>query len=275
MNSLKKSFKSSPKYSIKWNNYFEIYENLFKRFKNKKITLVEVGIGNGGSLFMWRSYFGKKAKIIGIELNPEAKKLERNGFKIHIGDQSNPDFWKNFYKKVGKIDILIDDGGHTNLQQITTLMESINHINPNGIIVVEDTHTSFMKDKGFKNPSKFSFINFTLMIVEILHRRNPMIKKKLNNLSKLINSIEYFDSITVVNIAKKKLIKSKNLENNKKLRIFFDDFRFKKEISKTKTNINKMNFFLNLFKKKISRRSYFYRIYENILIKKYINNIKK
>ena len=275
MNSLKKSFKSSPKYSIKWNNYFEIYENLFKRFKNKKITLVEVGIGNGGSLFMWRSYFGKKAKIIGIELNPEAKKLEGNGFKIHIGDQSNPDFWKNFYKKVGKIDILIDDGGHTNLQQITTLMESINHINPNGIIVVEDTHTSFMKDKGFKNPSKFSFINFTLMIVEILHRRNPMIKKKLNNLSMLINSIEYFDSITVFNIAKKKLIKSKNLENNKKLRIFFDDFRFKKEISETKTNINKMNYFLDLFKKKISRRSYLYRIYENSLINKYIKNIKK
>ena len=154
-------------------------------------------------------------------------------------------------------------------------MESINHIKHDGMIVVEDTHTSFMKNKGFKNPSKFSFINFTLSIVETLHRRNPMIKKKLNNLSKLINSIEYFDSITVVNIAKKKLIKSKNLENNKKLRIFFDDFRFKKEISKTKTNINKMNFFLNLFKKKISRRSYLYRFYENNLINKYIKEIKK
>ena len=73
MKNLKRSFKSSPKYSIKWSNYFEIYENLFKRFVNKKITLVEVGIGNGGSLFMWRNYFGKKAKIIGIELNPEVK----------------------------------------------------------------------------------------------------------------------------------------------------------------------------------------------------------
>ena len=272
---LKKFFQTSPRYSIKWNNYFNIYENLFKKFINKKIKIVEVGIGDGGSLFMWKYFFGQKAKIIGIEQNPEAKKLKKYGFQIFIGDQSNPIFWKNFYKKVGKIDILIDDGGHTNLQQITTLMESINHINPNGIIVVEDTHTSFMKDKGFKNPSKFSFINFTLMIVETLHRRNPMIKKKLNNLSKLINSIEYFDSITVVNIAKKKLIKSQNLENNKKLRIFFDDFRFKKGISNTKTNIKKMNYFLDFFKKKISRRSYLYRIYENSLINKYIKNIKK
>ena len=81
MKNLKKSFQSSPKYSIKWSNYFEIYENLFKRFEKKKITLVEVGIGNGGSLFMWRNYFGNRAKVIGVELNPEAKKLEKKWFQ--------------------------------------------------------------------------------------------------------------------------------------------------------------------------------------------------
>ena len=273
MKNLIKSFKSSPKYSIKWNNYFEIYDSLFKRFKNRKITLVEVGIGNGGSLFMWRNYFGKKAKIVGIELNPEAKKLEKKGFKIFIGDQSNPDFWKNFYKKVGKIDILIDDGGHTNLQQITTLMESINHINYDGMIIVEDTHTSFMRDKGFKNPSKFSFINFSTSLIENLHRRNPMVKKELNYFSKIINSIEYYDSITVINFSKKKLIKSKNLENNQKLRVFFDDFRFsKKNFDK---NHKSSGFFLNLMRKKISKRSYLFRFYENILIKRYLKKIKK
>ena len=273
MNNLKKSFTSSPKYSIKWSNYFEIYENLFKRFKDKKITLVEVGIGNGGSLFMWRKYFGKKAKIIGVELNPEAKKLERNGFKIFIGDQSNPKFWENFYKKVGKVDILIDDGGHTNLQQITTFMESINHIKNGGMIIVEDTHTSFMKKKAFRNPSKFSFISFTSALIEAIHRRNPMVKKKINYLSKLIQSIEYYDSITVIKIAYKKLKKSKRLENNVKLRVYFDDFRYKKDNS----NINsiKTNFFFDFLKKNFSKRSYFYRIYENHLIKSYLKSIKR
>ena len=53
MKNIKKFFKSSPKYSIKWSNYFEIYQNLFKKFLNKNIILVEVGIGNGGSL--WKS----------------------------------------------------------------------------------------------------------------------------------------------------------------------------------------------------------------------------
>ena len=34
-------------------------------------------------------------------------------------------FLKKFYNKVGKIDILLDDGGHTDLQQIQTLISSI------------------------------------------------------------------------------------------------------------------------------------------------------
>ncbi len=273
MKKLKNSFKLSPKYSIKWSNYFEIYENLFKRFVNKKITLVEVGIGNGGSLFMWRNYFGKKARIIGVELNPKAKELEKKGFKIFIGDQSDPNFWKFFFRKIGKIDVLIDDGGHTNLQQVTTLMESIKYIKSGGMIVIEDTHTSYMRDKGFKNPSKFSFINFSLSIVEALHRRNPMIRKEMNYLSRLIHSIEYFDSITVFNIAKKTLTKSENLENNKKLRVYFDDFRFKKKMIK---NNSKQNSLLKSFiEKNISKRSYLYRIYENSKIKKYLKFIKK
>jgi len=143
MNKMLKSFKSSPYSSLKWSNYFEVYENVLSKFVGKKITLVEVGIGNGGSLFMWKKFLGKKAKIIGIELNPEAKKFEKYGFKIFAGDQSDPLFWRKFYKKNGKVDILIDDGGHTNLQQITTLMESIENINKDGAILIEDTHTSF------------------------------------------------------------------------------------------------------------------------------------
>ena len=102
MKKLLKSFKTSSKYSIKWSNYFEIYENILKKYINKKITLVEIGVGNGGSLLMWKNFLGKNANIIGVELNPEAKKLEKYGFKIFIGDQSNPNFWKSFYKKSKK-----------------------------------------------------------------------------------------------------------------------------------------------------------------------------
>ena len=74
--SIYKLFNKSKKYSIKWSSYFQVYEKIFSRYKNKKIKFVEIGVANGGSLYMWKKYFGKKAKIIGIDLNPRAKKLE-------------------------------------------------------------------------------------------------------------------------------------------------------------------------------------------------------
>ena len=112
-NNFKSLFYSSKLQSIKINSYFNIYESLFKEFKNKPITFVEVGIFGGGSLFMWKNYFHPKSRIIGIDLNPDSKSYEKYGFEIFIGDQQDENFWKKFYKKVGKIDILLDDGGHT------------------------------------------------------------------------------------------------------------------------------------------------------------------
>ena len=216
-----KLFKSSPKYSIKWDNYFNIYSNILKKFVNKKIIFVEVGVGNGGSLFMWKKFFGNKVRIIGIELNPEAKKLEKHGFEIFIGDQANPNFWKNFYKQVGKIDILLDDGGHKNIQQITTFMESIRYIKKGGKIIVEDTHTSFMKKKGFKNPSKYSFINFCFYLIENMHRSNPMLEKNLNYYSKRIKQINFYDSIVEIDITENKSLKYSQLLENNKTKILF------------------------------------------------------
>ena len=280
MKKLIKSFKTSPRYSIKWSNYFPVYENLFKKFVNKKIIFVEIGVGNGGSLFMWKKFFGSKARIIGIELNPDAKKLEKFGFEIFIGDQSDPLFWKKFYNKVGKIDVLLDDGGHKNIQQITTFMESYNHIKQNGIIVVEDTHTSYMKKKGFKNPSNYSFINFCNLIIENLHRRNPSINKNLNILSKKIESIYFYDSIVSINFGYKKFNKTNMLENNLRLRNYFIDFRHKgnfiKTLKKFEKSFGKLEESSIIYKiiRKLFHRNPLISLNEKRRIKKYQNLLK-
>ena len=70
-NNFKNLFYKSKLQSVKLNSYFDIYESLFKEFKNKPITFVEVGIFGGGSLFMWKKYFHPKSRIIGIDLKQE------------------------------------------------------------------------------------------------------------------------------------------------------------------------------------------------------------
>ena len=128
-----KIFKKSSLFSNKWSSYFSVYDKIFKPYKNKIITFVEIGVLNGGSLLMWKKYFSKNSTIIGIDLNPEAKKLEKYGFKIFIGNQTEKLFWKDFYKKIGKVDILLDDGGHKNLHQISTVHYSLSNIK-NGVL---------------------------------------------------------------------------------------------------------------------------------------------
>ena len=211
-----KYFKESKLHSSKGNIYFNIYDELFSKYRNKKITFVEIGVKWGGSLLMWKNFFGNDARIIGIDLYPETKKLEKHGLEIFIGDQSSDIFWKNFFSKVGKIDILLDDGGHTNENQILTLNNVINNVNDNGLIVIEDTASSY--DKRHFNPSKYSFISYSKFLIDDLYGKNEEKFKlqgvvKKNSLNDSIYSIKFFNSIVAFFIDKKKCVDKKNIMN--------------------------------------------------------------
>ena len=231
-------YKNLKRVSLKCDTYFQTYEEMFNKYVGKKITFVEVGVLQGGSLFMWKEYFGKDARIIGIDLHPNAKQLEKHGFEIFIGSQSDKNFWKDFYSKVGKIDILLDDGGHVNDQQIITLGESVHNINDDGIIVIEDVHTSYLKKFG--NPSKYSFINYSKYLVDVVNSRFPETKiKKNNDFRNKIHSISFYESIVALKINSKKSLESTVLRNNESESIKVADLRYSDYFPKVDSYLNK------------------------------------
>jgi hypothetical protein len=224
-NFIRKKFDESAYSSTKHSSYFHAYEKLFSKYVNKKITFVEVGILNGGSLFMWREYFGKEARIIGIDNNPKAKIWEDHGFEIFIGDQANPEFWNYFKKKIGTVDVLLDDGGHTDLQQATTLFEFIDNINDGGVLVVEDVHTSYLKEFG--NPSKLSFVNLTFNLINKLNFRSGALKDfNPTCLNLPVSEIRYFESIIAFAVDRKNSSISYPIKNGGKT-LNIKDFRHK------------------------------------------------
>jgi len=265
------SFKKVKRFSFKWESYFNVYEKIFEKYREKNITFVEVGVSSGGSLEMWRDFLGSNARIIGIDLNTDAKSLERDGFEIFIGNQSDPRFWKKFYNEIGMIDILLDDGGHKNIQQINTVHNSIENINDGGLIVVEDTHASYLKE--FKNPSYFSFINFCNKIVESIHRRCAGINKKINMYSKKVHSVSFYESIVVLNIDSKKCFESSIIANKDSWGANIEK-RDNEYFSETKKFIQKKLSFIENFKflRKILRVIFYknplFNIYEKIKILK-------
>jgi len=189
------AFLASPHHSIKHTSYFETYDRLFSPYRGRPITFVEVGVLSGGSLFMWREFFGKDARIIGVDLNPNAKKWEASGFEIHIGSQSDPAFWRNLRQSVGQIDILLDDGGHSYAQQIITTESMLDAIRDGGLLVVEDTHTSYMDGFG---PKKYFFIEYAKLLVDRINHRSGTFEGSKPETR--IWSAQFFESIVAFHI---------------------------------------------------------------------------
>ena len=108
---------------------------------------------------------------------------------------------------------MLDDGGHQNAQQIVTLSEAIQHTNDDGLIVIEDTHTSYLKKFG--NPSKYSFINYSKYLIDVVNSRFPDVKNKNNNgFKNKIYSISFYESIVSIKINSKKSIETTLLKNH-------------------------------------------------------------
>ena len=96
----------------KWSHYFNAYERHFASWKDKSITFLEIGTAQGGSLQMWRGFFGPKAKIISIDIMPQCRELQEPGTFVRIGDQSDPAFLQSLVDEFGIPDIILDDGSH-------------------------------------------------------------------------------------------------------------------------------------------------------------------
>jgi len=265
MSETQKLYNESKYQSYKLKKYFKVYDEIFSPYKNKKITFVEIGILNGGSLLIWKKFFGDNARIIGIDMNPDCKKFEKDGFEIFIGDQSSPIFWKNFFEKVGKIDLILDDGGHTNKQQVTTVVSCVPNINDGGMVIIEDTHTSYMKE--FSNPQKYSFINFSKKLIDDLNC-NPYLGdiKYKYSLNKYIYSIQYYEGFALFKINKNLCTVNQLVDNNAE-RFGHKDYRYGKETKLV--HLKKIHIIRKLITKIIFIKNVIHNKLETSEIKKY------
>jgi SAM-dependent methyltransferase len=120
----------------KWRHYFPIYDTHFARYRGQSPRVLEIGIDHGGSLQLWKKYFGPGADIVGIDINPACLFLEPR-IEIHIGDQTDV----TFLKSLGTFDIVIDDGSHQPAHQSASFTELWPRCN--GVYLIEDCHDRF------------------------------------------------------------------------------------------------------------------------------------
>ena len=127
----------------KFRHYFDIYHRHLAKFRGQPVHILEIGVYSGGSLAMWRDYFGPESCIYGVDIEAACRCYESERTRIFIGDQADPDFWRGFLRDVPDIDVVIDDGSHRFYDQRASLQALLPHIRPGGVYICEDIHGAF------------------------------------------------------------------------------------------------------------------------------------
>ena len=157
--------------AYKWHHYLELYDRHLGRFRGHAVRVLEIGIHRGGSLQIWRSYFGERATIHGIDVDPSCAQVAEDGIVPHIGSQGDADFLGEVVDAMGGVDIVIDDGGHHSALQIASFETLYPLVGANGVYVCEDTRASYWSrfGGGYRKPD--TFIEYAKALVDALHAR--------------------------------------------------------------------------------------------------------
>lgn len=183
----------------KWMHFFDVYDKHFSRYRGKEVVILEIGVYHGGSLQMWKNYFGDKARIYGVDINPRCKELEEENISIHIGSQSDRTFLRKLKKELPPIDILIDDGGHTMQQQIVTFEELYDAVRPDGVYLCEDLHTSYWLQYGGGDRRPGTFIEYSKRFIDKLNAwHSEEASLKVDSFTRSAGSLHFYDSILVI-----------------------------------------------------------------------------
>lgn len=208
-------FENLTKRCDKFVHYFPLYEKWFENYVDRAPRILEIGVRGGGSLQMWKKYFGEGTYVHGVDIDPKCINHADPDNNIHvtIGDGSDRVFWEQEFKAKGirEFDIIIDDGSHDNPDQINTLKWTYELLKDQGIYWCEDTHTSYYtnrEDGGLK--SKNSFTSYTKRIVDVLSREHthfaighgeldgPHVPEGLINLYSQLQGVHFYDSVIVL-----------------------------------------------------------------------------
>ena len=183
MKTLKKLYLDHQgKVSDKWLLYLEEYDRLFSSYRDKEITLLEIGVQNGGSLELWCKYFPKAKKLIGCDINPECERLNYDDPRVSIvvGDANNPITKSKILNMSSEFDIIIDDGSHLSGDIVKSFAHYFDCLKNEGMYIAEDLHCSYWNEfnGGLYYPS--SSIAFFKKLFDIVNIEHWGVDKNVN-----------------------------------------------------------------------------------------------
>ncbi|MEM8979755.1 MAG: class I SAM-dependent methyltransferase [Pseudomonadota bacterium] len=181
----------------KWHHYIPIYERYFAPFRATDFKFLEIGVNKGGSLQMWRKYFGTKATICSIDINPDCAQFDGQAGMVRIGSQDDPDFLRDVVAEMGGLDLVLDDGSH-HMTHITKTLDILYPLlSTPGIYMVEDLHTAYWPKFG-GGPGEENFFNYLTKRMHDMHHWYSGQAAERPDLAQSFSCLHVHDSIAVI-----------------------------------------------------------------------------
>ena len=204
------------KVSDKWSLYLSIYENLFAPRRQVPLSLLEIGIQNGGSLEIYSKYFPNAKLFLGCDINPDCANLryEDERIRVIVGDANSAEIYEQIVEHCDAYDIIIDDGSHKSSDIILSFAKYFRLLKDGGIFIVEDLSCSYWQEYegGLFDPlSSMAFLKFLVDVINHEHWGNGYSRSDcLRHFVKrygcefieedlaAIHSVEFFNSFCVI-----------------------------------------------------------------------------
>lgn len=180
--------------------YLDNYAKHLEGWRDKEFTMLEIGVAGGSSIKMWQEYF-PKAKVFGIDNNPDCATYVENVF---IGDHNDKSFMDATMNKIGLCSLIIDDGSHVG-HDMKNLFKYlfVNWVRMNGLYIVEDTHCLYSEHYN-QGSDAFQFFTGLVRDVDVAGRAmtgnqnyaidHPMTEPPVPEYSRYLGAIHFYPS---------------------------------------------------------------------------------
>jgi cephalosporin hydroxylase len=153
----------------KWHHYLPLYERYLGPWRNRPLRFLEIGVFKGGSLEMWRKYFGPEAVIFGIDIDPTCARFDGRDGQVRIGSQADPEFLSAVVDEMGGVDVVLDDGSHVMPHIRASLAALFPRMSSGGTYIIEDLHTAYWQQYGGGTASVTNFYTTVHAMIDDMH----------------------------------------------------------------------------------------------------------
>ena len=181
----------------KWHHYFPIYERHFAPFRRDGLRMLEIGVSKGGSLELWRDYFGPTVTIFGIDIDPACAAFDGEHGQVRIGSQADPAFLASVIAEMGGVDIVLDDGSHDSRHIRASFDTLFPLLAEGGVYMVEDMHAAYWPSHsgGYWWPT--SFMQTVKTLIDDMHHWYHGRGQRIGVAADSLGGIHVYDSIVV------------------------------------------------------------------------------